>query len=355
MSANELINSSLWWNGPKWLKLQQRDWPDCQPQYPEKLPEQLKVNTHIIKQQSDILEELIVKYSNFDKLIRVIAYILRFANNSTPSLERRVDLITTQEYQHALHVLCKYVQQQHFSQEIHHLQNSGVVPNTSKILSLSPILDENGILRVGGRLKSAALAYEAKYPILLPKDHTITKLIIRNEHIKNLHAGIQATVYAVRDKFWPISAKVTTRNIIKKCVICFRFKPIMSETIMSDLPSSRVTPSHPFAHCGLDFGGPFFIREHKRRNAKLIKVYICIFICFSTKVIHIELVADLSSEAFLGSLKRFMARRGKVSCLYSDNGTNFVGTARKLNDLHKVFTEEQMQRKINDFFVESKI
>ncbi|XP_018358471.1 PREDICTED: uncharacterized protein LOC108758159 [Trachymyrmex cornetzi] len=124
---------------------------------------------------------------------------------------------------------------------------------------------------------------------------------------------------------------------------------------MSDLPSTRVTPSHPFTHTGLDFGGPFIIREHKRRNARKLKAYICIFVCFSTKAMHIELVADLTSEAFLASLKRFMARRGKVACLYSDNGTNFVGAARELNELHRMFTEEQVQRKLNDFFSETRI
>lgn len=71
---------------------------------------------------------------------------------------------------------------------------------------------------------------------------------------------------------------------------------------MSDLPSLQVQISRPFTYCGVDFGGPFLIREHKRRNAKLVKAYICIFVCFATKAVHIELVADLSSEFFMGLL-----------------------------------------------------
>lgn len=236
--------------------------------------------------------------------------MFQFYNNCRNPLKKRN--VTRQDQELALQILCRYVQHQHFNQEIHELMRTGVISNTSKILSLNPFLDQNGLLRVGGRLKNSDIAYEAKHPILLPKDHTITKLIIRYEHIKNLHAGVQLTMYAVRNKFWPISAKVTTSNIVKNCIPCFKLKPSISQTIMSDLPSSRVTPSHPFTHTGLDFGGPFVIREHKRRNAKLLKIYICIFICCSTKAVHIELVADLSSEAFLGSLKRFMARRDKV-------------------------------------------
>lgn len=106
---------------------------------------------------------------------------------------------------------------------------------------------------------------------------------------------------------------------------------------MSDLPGPRVQMSRPFTHCEVDFRGPFLIREHKRRNARLIKAYICIFVCFATRAIHIELVADLTSESFLAALKRFMARRGKVSCMYSGNDTNFIGAAKELNELHEFF------------------
>ncbi|KYN31629.1 hypothetical protein ALC56_14128 [Trachymyrmex septentrionalis] len=98
----------------------------------------------------------------------------------------------------------------------------GFVKN--KILFLIPFLNQYGVLRVGGRLKTANMDYETKHPILLSKDHAIVKRIIRTEYVKNLHAGIQTTIYAVWNKFWPISAKVTIRNI-KKCVTCFKLKP----------------------------------------------------------------------------------------------------------------------------------
>lgn len=97
----------------------------------------------------------------------------------------------------------------------------------------------------------------------------------------------------------------------------------------------------------MDFGSLFIIREHKRRNAKLVKAYICIFVCFATKAIYIELVADLTSESFIDTLKRFMARRDKVCYMYSDNRTNFVGASRELNELHELFKKQQIQRKLS--------
>lgn len=66
-------------------------------------------------------------------------------------------------------------------------------------------------------------------------------------------------------------------------------------------------------------------------------------------------MSDLTSEAFLGALKRFMAQRGKVACIYSDNGTNFVGAARELNELHECFLKEQTQNQLNEFFIDSQI
>jgi len=79
-----------------------------------------------------------------------------------------------------------------------------------------------------------------------------------------------------------------------------------------------VTPVKPFARSGVDYCGPIYIKSGQHRNAKLIKVYISIFICLCTKAIHIELVSDLMTDAFLNALKRFLARRRKISHLFSD-------------------------------------
>ena len=94
---------------------------------------------------------------------------------------------------------------------------------------------------------------------------------------------------------------------------------------MGNLPPFRVSEVKPFVHTGVDFGGPFYITMNRYRGAKSCKVYLCLFICMSTKALHLELATDLSSETFLAALQRFIARRGLVSHMYSDNGTNFTG------------------------------
>jgi len=103
---------------------------------------------------------------------------------------------------------------------------------------------------------------------------------------------------------------------------------------MADLPPFRVQPHRPFTHVGMDYGGPFLVREHRRRNAQTFKVYLA-FVCMSVKEVHLEVVTDLTTDAFLAALDRFIARRGIPTNLYSDFGTNFVGAARKLKSLFR--------------------
>lgn len=102
---------------------------------------------------------------------------------------------------------------------------------------------------------------------------------------------------------------------------------------MGNLPKYRLTPSPPFYHCGVDYAGPFNTRDRRSRGYKTFKAYICLFICMNTKAIHLELVSSLSTETFLATLRRFIARRGKPQSIYSDNGTNFVGADTELRKL----------------------
>ncbi|XP_055715163.1 uncharacterized protein LOC129809378 [Phlebotomus papatasi] len=109
---------------------------------------------------------------------------------------------------------------------------------------------------------------------------------------------------------------------------------------MGNLPHSRVTSSPPFTSCGVDFAGPFFTRASKVRGVAKTKSYIAIFVCFSTKAVHMELVSDLTKEAFLAAFKRFISRRGKPANIYSDNGTNLVGAKNVLEKELKKATKD---------------
>lgn len=106
---------------------------------------------------------------------------------------------------------------------------------------------------------------------------------------------------------------------------------------------------------GVDFCGPLFIKEKKYRNRSRIKVYICVFICMAVKAVHIEIVSDLSTEGFLAALRRFIARRGVPTHLYSDNGTNFVGANCELKELYALLESEQFKKDVHTYATTKRI
>ncbi|XP_037930930.1 uncharacterized protein LOC119665759 [Teleopsis dalmanni] len=101
---------------------------------------------------------------------------------------------------------------------------------------------------------------------------------------------------------------------------------------MGNLPSSRIEPARPFLHSDINFCGPLLV-HNKIRGKQPIKVYLAVFCCFATKTVHLEVVGDLSTDAVIGALKRFLGRRGHCKSLHCDNATNFVGANNKLNEL----------------------
>ncbi|XP_055927013.1 uncharacterized protein LOC129958512 [Argiope bruennichi] len=111
-----------------------------------------------------------------------------------------------------------------------------------------------------------------------------------------------------------------------KCVPCRRYS---SNSPMSDpvsLPADRVKDSNVFDITGIDLAGPLFTRDGG-------KVWIVLYTCAIYRAIHLELVSSLSTECFMLSLRRFIARRTRPETIYTDNGTNFVGTNSELKNL----------------------
>lgn len=64
----------------------------------------------------------------------------------------------------------------------------------------------------------------------------------------------------------------------------------------------------PFGSTGVDFAGPLYIRYPGNKNTS--KVWLCLFTCAVIRAVHLDLVPDMSTSAFLRCLKRFVARRG---------------------------------------------
>ncbi|XP_055388081.1 uncharacterized protein LOC129616466 [Condylostylus longicornis] len=206
-------------------------------------------------------------------------------------------------------------------------------------------LDEKEIIRVGGRLENASIGYNAKHPWLLPGNDFVSKLIFDHLHKQHYHAGPLALLAKARQRFWVIKGKLLARSTVSKCVACSKAKPQLLQQQMGNLPDKRVIPARPFLYSGVDFCGPFWIHYHLR-GKRPTKCYIAVFCCFVTKAIHLEVVSHLTTQAFIGALKRFMARRGLCKEIYCDNATNFIGAKNELKELGDLINKQNVKDEI---------
>lgn len=332
----QFIQKSLWRNGPQWLSNREEDWPPSKINLCNEVPELKRLTCFTTITQDD---KILFRYSCINKLRRIIAYLLRFGRKN-----RTRGPITAKEIREADTRIIRLMQTIAFSQELRSLQRSENLHPKSKLIPLSPFIDDQGIIRVGGRLQNSTLSFAQKHPILLPKGHHVTTLIIRDVHLKNHHGGITSTLNDVRQSYWPIDGRNTTRKVIRQCIRCFRHNPATTNYVMGNLPASRVTEHRPFYNCGVDYCGPFYVKERKQRNRTRVKVYVSVFICLATKAVHLEVVSDMTTEAFVAALKRFISRRGICRNIHSDNGTNFVGANNELKDIREAIRDERVQK-----------
>jgi len=344
LSPGKLSNCDSWWHGPSWLQANEQQWPNAvvamsDAEIPERrLP--IAVSLKILTQTEPHLEMM---YSQLEKLQRIISYCLRFRHNCRATGESMQGPITTVELHGALNVLIKRAQERHFQEEMNDLVRDQHLRTNSKLKSLNPFMDASGILRVGGRLQFANVSYDERHPIILIANDPLTRLIIDYEHRRLMHAGPQHLLASLRRHYWILGGRSAVRLHTHKCMKCYRWKIKAATQLMGSLPAARVNPSPAFYVTGLDYAGPIVIRHGGARSRVLTKAYVALFVCFSTRAIHLELVSDLTSVAFLAALRRFISRRGKPMQIHSDNGTNFVGANRLLG---KFLNNESLRKGI---------
>lgn len=332
LTPHELSCNVLWTQGPPWLRNETIEY--TRPKAISTNVDQKSVRAHVVTENTQE-DPLWTKYSTLQKLVRVVAYcrrVLRWRKLEGSS-RRYETYLTKEEIEEATKVCIQQVQKRVFSEEIEDIRKTGNIKARSKLKSLCPMLDSDGILRVSGRIQNARLDADMKHPIILPQDNHFTNLVICEAHNKTLHGGPMLVLNHLRTKYWVISGKTLVKAFVRKCVTCKRYSRAAQTQLMGQLPSSRVIPARPFRNSGVDFAGPVNIRASKGRGHHSYKGYICLFVCMVSKAIHLEAVSDLSAQGFIAGFKRFVGRRGVVSDIWSDNGTNFVGAAKELRHL----------------------
>lgn len=363
MDVDDFVVSSFWMHGPEWLFKAKEDWINSAlPPAPEHEMEHRKVVATITRTAQQI-NEVFDRYSAFYRLRRITAYCLRFIENirhkartqplvSTGHLPSPT--LTTAQISSAEDLLVRLAQADAFRAELKDLQKGKMISKHSPICVLNPFLDPQGTLRVGGRLRLSDQPFRTKHPALLPNSHPFTRMLIRTHHVNLLHGGGQLTLARIREKYWPLHGRRTVRSVLRQCIRCARVDPVQTQQQIGQLPVPRITPSRPFTVTGIDYAGPVYLRApHKRAPSP--KAYICVFICFSTKAVHLELVSDLTTAAFMATLRRFIARRGFPAHIHSDNGKNFEGAKNELLALYKFLRSKKEMNVIESVLANNSI
>ncbi|GIX89748.1 hypothetical protein CDAR_245561 [Caerostris darwini] len=342
-NSHTLLNDSVWWQGPVWLRGSRNQWPrqKFERVTDEQKLEKLNTSVHAILPQTEIiLDEN--KFSNLGKLLRVTAWVKRFV----AKLRKKTcesGTLSAAEIKEAEEYWVRRVQLENYCSDINLLKKNKPVPPHSKIYSLVPYVDDRGILRVKGRLEQAELFHNEKHPAILPKSK-FTDLIIMSEHVKSFHSRVVSTLSRVRNNFWIPRGRQVVKKVISECLICKKCALKPAKQLTGQLPRDRVVESPPFAVVGIDFTGAITI---KAGDQSCKKVYIALFTCAVTRAVHIEVVSDMSVKSFIFALRRFLSRRGGCKVIYSDNAKSFRCACEIIKGFKKIIVDPSVQEFIS--------
>ncbi|XP_069992561.1 uncharacterized protein [Penaeus vannamei] len=324
----------MWIRGPRFLHEPESSWP----QVPEDVKHgsleddvEVKVSVMVCETVTTVMsfiEEFASRFSNWQKFVRCHAWVRRFLKRKYVPKLPDVNCLSSKEITDAETHIWKLVQQENYSSEIISLSRKpdGRVQASSKIVRLRPFL-QDGLLRVGGRLRHSGRHFNATHPIILPNKSSLVKLMVRWHHEKLAHCGQNYLLSELRQKFWVVHANAVARSVVRSCMKCRAIcaRPMTQE--MADLPEDRIIPGlPPFTHTGTDCFGPFLIRKGRSN----LKRYGIVFTCLTSRAVHIEVMDSMETDSFINALRRFTARRGPVKSIRSDNGTNLVGAEKVL-------------------------
>ncbi|XP_063381137.1 uncharacterized protein LOC134667644 [Cydia fagiglandana] len=344
------IDLSRWFSGPDFLLLPFSEWPK-EPSTPEttSVLEELKPSkTHVglinLDKPSSVVPDP-SRFSEWLRLVRTTARIFQCINkfrsllaHDNPNSKNKTNPssklppLSAVEMQKAEIAILRQTQTDLFGEEFALLREAKPLPKSSKLNPLCPIIDEDGLLRLDSRIKRMKnVDYATTSPIILDGRHPAVRLLIRHYHVEAAHAFNELVINELKQRFWILRCRSEVRMVARKCAYCIKRKATPHIPPTGDIPDVRLKHhKRPFTNTGLDYFGPVEVSIGRRRE----KRWIALFTCMTTRAVHLEIVASLSSDSAIMSIRRFAARRGLPNKILSDNGTSFVGANRQLCEFY---------------------
>ena len=329
--TEDFVINPLWKEGPHWMtdevlpktELKKKDKED-------EGSDELLLSFTQSEAGNNGRKNFLDKSSSFKRQIAGVALLLNWAKRDGKPAG---GALTCKTIMKAKHAILKYQQRFSFGEEINKISKKRNPSKKHFLATLDPWIDEKtGLLRVGGRLSRSSLPEERKNPVILPKCH-LTDNIIRETHTDHGHAGNTLVEKLVTDQYWIPGLRQRVTKVLKGCTTCNREKKKTYQPKQSDLPLIRMEPSPTFQTTGVDCAGPFHVKMGLRgKTESTVSMYVALFVCMSTKLIHIEVLSDLTTDTFLAGFTRFTSRRGCPAVMMSDNGPNFIGSNRALEE-----------------------
>ena len=345
-------SNSLWWKGPAYLRSPPSEWPTVDrgkvieenAAYSEEIKSQIQV-THAMVNMQDEMSSVtniieLQRFSSKRRLVRTIAWVLRFVHNVKAAVSsKKSDIdkeLNVNEIETAERLLIRDIQRNEFKDELQFLlskaKNSSKVP--IKVNQFNLFIDEHGILRCRSRLSNADIPDAGKYPILLPARNLFSRLAVLEAHGRVFHNGIRETLNCLRQKYWVLRGREIVKAHIRNCVICKKLEGLPFKfNLTPSLPLERVENCVPFSFTGVDFAGPLEVKDLCGQHT--FKAYICLFTCATTRAVHLEIVESLSTESFIKAFRKFTARRGLPVKILSDNAKTFKTASKEVRKLFR--------------------
>ncbi|XP_049542604.1 uncharacterized protein LOC125955513 [Anopheles darlingi] len=319
-----LLPSSRWFRGPEFLWEKEEEWPATLTDLKEPQEEVRKtIAHHSVKKEEPPIE--FTRFSKWKRLLRATAYVSRFINNALSNrrgTERTIGTLTCDELSAAANLIYKQAQREAFPTQQPYTRRD------SPLFQLAPETDDHGVLRMRGRLARCPMVDASlQRPIIMPRRHYVTDLLIQDYHERYFHVNHRTVVSEIRRKYYIPKLLVEYNRIRRLCQLCKIRNAKPRTPQMGDIPNQRVAVSQrPFTYCGIDYFGPMSVMVGRRTE----KRWGVIFTCLTVRAIHLEISSTLTTTSCIMAIRRFIASRGHPVEMISDCGTNFIGAAREL-------------------------